>query len=337
MRILIVKLSALGDVIQTLPALNLLKRVYPDSEIDWIVEERNAELLLEHPYLKKVFLFRKDFFKSPSKFLNFIRTLRKNQYTAVIDFQGLLKSAMLTFFTKSKYKMGFSNSREGSPLFYNVKFSPFDPELHAVKRYLLLVKNTVNFLTPKTTFSFSEEEILYHHPLVEKEPPINLRRPFLLFIPGARWETKLWPLSYWKSLLELSSELREKYDFYFIGSAKEREIKLWAEEMEKAFSGVFSWVGKLSLKEVAYLMQRAAFVVSVDTGTMHLASLLNRPVLALFGPTSPRRTGPWSKNSFVLQENLSCIPCFQRNCRALTCMQKLSPEKVWLKLKELLS
>ncbi len=337
MQFLIVKLSALGDVIQTLPALNLLKRVYPEAEIDWIVEERNGELLLDHPYLRRVFFFKKDFFKNPGKFFSFIRNLRKTQYTAIIDFQGLLKSGILTFFAKSRYKIGFSNHREGSPLFYNVKFPPFDPELHAVKRYLLLVKNTVNFLTPEVSFSFPEDEILYHHPLVEHKPTLETKRPYLILIPGARWETKLWPFAHWKSFLELSSELRKKYDFYFIGSEKEREIKIWAEEMEKSFSGVFSLIGKLSLKEVVFLIKRAEFIVSVDTGTMHLASLLNRPILALFGPTSPQRTGPWSKNSFVIQEKLSCVPCFKRRCLTLTCMQGLSPEKVWTKLKELLS
>lgn len=337
MRLLIVKLSALGDVIQTFPALKLFKKVFPEAEIDWIVDTTNAELLLDHPYLRKVFLFHKEFFKNPAKFINFLQGLRKDCYTAVIDFQGLLKSALLGRLARAKYRMGFSNHREGSPLFYNVRFEPYDPDLHAVRRYLLLVKRSVNFLTPKVEVNFSEDEIFYHHPLSEKALPFEPKRPYLILIPGARWETKLWPLEHWKTLLESSSDLRKKYDLYFIGGKKELRIKDFAEEMERDFAGVFSLVGKLSLKEVTTLMKGAELIVTVDTGTMHLASLLNRPILALFGPTSPARTGPWSKTFWILQENLPCAPCFKRRCHDIACMQGLLPERVKAKLKELLT
>ncbi len=337
MRLLIVKLSALGDVIQTLPALKLLRKVFPEAEIDWIVEETNAELLLDHPYLRKVFLFNKEFFKAPTRFINFLQGLRRDTYTAVIDFQGLLKSALLGRSAKAKYRMGFSNHREGSPLFYNVRFEPFDPNLHAVRRYLLLVKRVVNFLTHAVELSFSEDEILYHHPLSEKALPFEPKRPYLILIPGARWETKLWPFEHWKTLLKLSSDLRKRYDLYFIGGKKEPGIKGFAEEMARDFAGVFSLVGKLSLKEVVTLMKGAELIVTVDTGTMHLASLLNRPILALFGPTSPGRTGPWSKTYWILQEALPCAPCFRRQCQELACMQGLLPERVRTKLEELLA
>lgn len=344
LRILIVKLSALGDVLQTLPAVKLLKKMLPDSEVHWLVEERNAELLLNHPFLAKVILFNKAYFKNPLSFYQFVRFLRREKYDAVIDFQGLLKSGVLTFFARGTYKMGFANHREGSPLFYNVKFPPYDPELHAVKRYLRLVRLSVNFLTERKILDEIEplskeelKEILYGVPLPEKRPPLEFKRPYVVLIAGARWKSKLWPFENWKGLLELSKDLRKTYDFYFLGGPSERELKAFAEAMERSYQGVYSLVGKLNLKEVVWVLKRCETLITVDTGTMHLASLLNKPLIALFGPTSYVRTGPWSQRSIVLYEDLPCRPCFKRICKENLCLKNLSQERVYLALKEVLS
>lgn len=337
MKFLIVKLSALGDVIQTLPAVNLLKKIYPDTPIDWLVEKRNSELLIHNPLLQRVLLFNKEFFKKPKALYAFIKDLRKFSYEAVIDFQGLLKSGILTFLAKGKYKMGFKNHREGSPFFYNVKFPPYDPNLHAVYRYLDLIIKTAKFLTPDVKVPHINEEILYHIPIPEKKPDFSFKKPFILLIAGARWKTKLWPYNNWRDFLEITKDLRKEITFYFVGGPKEKELKAFSEEMEKTYKGVFSLVGKISLKELVFLMKVGEAVVTVDTGTMHLASLLNKPILALFGPTSPDRTGPWSENFIVLKEPLSCSPCFKRICKNPICMLNLAPNIVKNKLMELLS
>ncbi len=336
MRILLVKLSALGDVIQTLPALALLKRELPFAEMDWVVEERNAQLLLHHPYINQLLIFKKSYFTAPEKLFKFIQNLRSKKYTAVIDFQGLLKSALITFFARSKYKIGFSNHREGSPFFYNIKFSPYPPDLHAVKRYLLLAKKSLLFLNTGKEIEPEEETIPRNIPLPESAPKFfESKKPFLILIPSARWKSKLWPFEYWEKFLVLSEDLREVLDFYFVGG-KEEELKSFTEEMSRKYKGVISWVGKTSLTELAYLMKRCKAVISVDTGTMHLASLLNKPIIALFGPTSEQRTGPWSEKFLVLKENLPCQPCFKRDCATKSCFYKLKPERVYLALKEFL-
>ncbi len=340
-KILIVKLSSLGDVLQTLPALAFLKKVLPSVQIDWLVEKQNSELLQQHPYLEKVYLFEKEYFRNPKDLWNFAKNLREVLYTAVIDFQGLLKSAFLTFLAKGEYKIGFSKAREGSSFFYNYKVRSYDPEKPSLLRYLFLAEASVKLLSSCSSLTISEalsfkEEIFYSIPLPEKAPPIEIKSPFILLIPEARWKTKLWPLNYWREFLRLTKDLRKKYAFYLIGGGGEEEIKIWAEEREREFSNLFSWIGKLSLREVVYLMKRAEIVVTVDTGPMHLASLLNRPILALFGPTSPQRTGPWSEYSYVLQSQLPCVPCFKRSCKELTCMQELFPQRVDKKLREIL-
>lgn len=337
MKILIVKLSALGDVLQTLPALAILKRDLPFAEIDWVVEERNSQLLLNHPYINRLFLFKKEYFKQPFKLWNFFSKLRSTKYTAVIDFQGLLKSAFIALLAKSHYKIGFVNHREGSPFFYNLKFSSYDKEMHAVKRYLLLAKKSYLFLlTGREIEPEEEEEIIREIPLPEEIPPFfQPKKPYLLCIPYARWESKIWPLEYWEKFIQLSHDLRESYDFIFIGD-KEKNLQNFAELMAQNYTGVYNVVGKINLRELVYVMKRAEAVITVDTGTMHLASLLNKPIIALFGPTAENRTGPWSDIFLVLKENLPCQPCFRKKCPTKTCLLELKPHKLYHALKDFL-
>ncbi|MFN3568053.1 MAG: lipopolysaccharide heptosyltransferase II [Caldimicrobium sp.] len=336
MKLLIVKLSALGDVIQTLPALSYLKKVLPSAQIDWVVEEKNAQLLKEHPYLSRVILFNKSYLKHIYQLRKFLLELREVEYTAVIDFQGLLKSALITFFTKNLYSIGFSNSKEGSSLFYKVKFAPYDRELHAVKRYLLLAQKSYFFLLEGKEVQPKEIEIIREVPLSEERPfNFEAKKPYFILIPSARWKTKLWPPSYWENFIGLTKTLRKDFDFYFVGDKKE-PFKSFAENLSEKYEGVYSFVGKTNLKELLYLIKRSEIVITVDTGPMHLASLLNKPIIALFGPTSPQRTGPWSEKYIVLKSNLPCQPCFKKNCAHTQCMYLLKPETLYTTLQDFL-
>jgi heptosyltransferase-1 len=326
-KILIVKLSALGDVVQTLPSLTLLKKSFPDSQIDWVVDKRNAEILEGHPYINKLLIFYKNDLFSFKNLKNFLKELREDEYDAVIDYQGLFKSGIITGFAKAKYKIGFSNHREGSPFFYNVKLPPYDKNLHAVKRYIFLTKKTIEKLGAQV---FNNEDI--PKPIFSQEiynGELNfIKKPYLVFIPSARWETKWWLYSHWERLIELCKELVKDFDIFITGSPSELKLKSWAEEMEKKFSYVYSLVGKLSLKELAILIRRSKAVVSVDTGPMHIASAFEKPTVALFGPTSEKRTGPWAGKFKILRSALPCSPCFKKKCKEWKCMSEIKPEEV---------
>ncbi|MFN4197271.1 MAG: glycosyltransferase family 9 protein [Caldimicrobium sp.] len=337
MKLLIVKLSALGDVIQTLPALAYLKKVLPSAQIDWVVEERNSQLLQDHPYLSKLILFNKSYLKNIYQLKKFFLELRRDEYTAVIDFQGLLKSALITFFTKKLYSIGFSNSKEGSHFFYKVKFAPYDKELHAVKRYLLLAQKSYFFLLEGKEVQPDEIDIIRDVPIPEEKPQyFETKKPYFILIPSARWETKLWPLHYWENFINLSKALRKDFNFYFVGGNQE-PFKTFAESLSEKYEGVYSLIGKTNLKELVYLMKRCEIVITVDTGPMHLASLLNKPIIVLFGPTSPQRTGPWSDAYIVLKADLPCQPCFKKNCAITQCMLLLKPETLYNTLQTFLS
>ena len=339
MRILIVKLSALGDIVQTLPVLTLFKKANPFLEIDWVVDKRNAEILVDHPFLKSVIIFSKEYLKSPFKLKNFLKSLRKVSYDAVIDYQGLFKSGIITRFAKGNYKIGFSNYREGSSFFYNFKLPPYDPDLHATKRYILLTKEVLKIFGLDEVVSDEEfkkiPEVYFSKKLLKKKD--FSYRPYLLFIPSARWETKLWSFSQWEELLKLISDVGKKFNILISGSPGEKELKIWAENMEKKFPFVFSLVGKISLKDLVSLINQARLVVSVDTGPMHIASALKKKTVALFGPTSPKRTGPWGGTFKVIQKNLPCVPCFKKKCNIKECMKKITPEEVKEAIKNFLT
>jgi len=336
-KILIVKLSALGDVVQTLPSLSLLKKVFPESKIDWVVDKRNAEILEKHPYLNKILVFSNNTFFSFKNLKKFLKDLRSEEYDVVIDYQGLLKSGIITGLSKAKYKIGFANHREGSPLFYNLKLPPYDKNLHAVKRYLFLTKKAIEILgKPKDLIYFEEiPEPIFSSEILNKKLKF-IKKPYIVFVPSARWETKWWPFSHWEKLIELCKDLAKNFDIFITGSSSEINLKSWAEEMEKKYPYIYSLVGKLSLKELIILIKDSKALVSVDTGPMHIAEALKKPVVALFGPTSPERTGPWAGDFKVIRSSLSCSPCFKKKCKKLKCMFEIKPEEVKNALEELL-
>ena len=324
MRLLIVKLSALGDVVQTLPSLTLLKKYLPSAKVDWVVDERNAGILKGHPFIENLIVFSKSYLNSFAKLKDFVKNLRSHFYEFAIDYQGLFKSGVITGFSRSQKKVGFSNSRELSWIFYNTKLPAYDPELHAVKRYLLLTKEVLKMCK----INVQEKDIpkvVWQKEFLE---PRMLKGNYIVIVPGARWKTKLWELSHWRKFVLDFKKVFPEIEVIISGTKGEIEIKKWAEEVEKEVKGVSSFVGKISLSNLVNLLAYARCIITVDTGPMHIASALKVPIVALFGPTSEQRTGPWSPVQEVITADIPCRPCFKKKCPHKNCMKEISPEKV---------
>ena len=332
--ILIVKLSALGDVVQTLPVLSALKRAYPGLEIDWVVEEQNAEILMGHPLIRRLLIFPRrrilrllksasGFRKGISLFRRFMAELRAETYEVILDLQGLLKSALVVALAKSARKVGFANHCEGSTLPLTEKLPPYDPDLHAVRRYLSAAAYLGGIAEP---VEFPMAPYPSADSLIRKQGlPAP---PWLVFIPATRWPTKLWTEAGWRELARRASSLG--YPLLWVGGPGDRKY------LDRLAVKGLNLSGRLSLKELAGVLSGAVAVVSVDTGPMHLAAALGRPVVALFGPTAPWRTGPFGGRHQVLRKDLSCSPCFRKRCPEPRCLIELEPEEVWLALKEIL-
>jgi heptosyltransferase I len=337
--ILIVKLSAIGDVIHTLPALNAIRRHYPDAHITWLVEEAAADLVIGHRALDRVIVSgRKRWIaqlkssrrkQAIAEIRTFWRDLRDTHYDIIIDFQSLLKSGMLVRLARGTRRIGFDKGmqhQEHSYLFLNERVPPVDMEVHALTRGLMLLES----------IGIYTREAVYHVPVSEvdrhrvndllRDQGINGRRRLVAINPMALWETKLWRSERFAALADRL--VREKnIDVVFTGGPADRPAV--REIVSLMAAPVTNIAGRTSLKMLAALYGQAALLVTTDTGPMHLAAAVDTKVVALFGPTAPWRTGPYGKGHRVIRVPLSCSPCFKRQCNTCRCMDLITVDAVF--------
>jgi len=330
--ILIVKLSAIGDVIHTLPSLSALRGLYPDAHITWVVEEAAADLVLNHPYLDAVLIsqrksWSKDFqrgrFRRPlEEMITFMKNLRQRPYDLVIDFHGLFKSSIIVFLSGGKRKLGYNSLQELSGLFLNEKI-PEDMNKHAVERYLDFPRylgakiDSARFILP-----FNKEAETRAQILLGK---YNLGdKIFIAINPIAYWETKLWSNEKFAHLADLiNNKLQMKV--VFTGSEKEPIEKITSLMNTESIN----LGGQTTLLDLASLYKEARIVITTDSGPMHLAAAVETPVIALFGPTDPARTGPYGAGHTIIRTELPCSPCFLKKCSTKKCMEDVSPQQVF--------
>jgi lipopolysaccharide heptosyltransferase I len=320
--ILIVKPSALGDIIHSLPFLHALKRGFPDAKIDWVVAHGLHTFLEGHPLINKLWVIKKDQWKDLGRlFLSFreIMALKKGlgqaRYDVCIDLSGLFRSGVITWFSKAGVKLGFKESDEGSPLFYTHKIHG-SMEIHAIDRYLKIAE----------FMGCPVDEIVYPFAPYDPSPAILKELPdaYVVMSPSAGKPANRWPA---RKFGELAARL--PLPSVIISSAAEADI---AEETVRHSRGkAVSIAGRTGLKDLLGVIGKARFFVCNDTGPMHMAAALNIPVFAVFGPANPIRTGPYGSIHTVIRKDLPCSPCYaQQPCTKFKfqCMEDLSVEDV---------
>jgi heptosyltransferase I len=339
MRILIVKLSAIGDVVQALPALEAIKRTFPGSEIDWAVEEAAADILEEHPLIQCLLVSRRKewirLLRRPTTFLRgingmiaFIGELRGKRYDIAIDLQGLLKSGVVIGLAHAKRKIGFAGTRELSYLFLNERLPAYDIEKHALERYL----DVARYLgavdpPPVCTLPIGRELTIMQARLRGLVPR---GRKIVVLNPMARWKTKLWQEEKFAQLADRLI-LERNAVVVLTGSSGDRVVTGRIRSMMK--QQAMDWAGETTLRELAALAALADLFITTDTGPMHLAAAAGGKVVALFGPTAPWRTGPYGPAHVVVRAGISCSPCFRRDCKdEVRCMGAISVEDVMAKV-----
>ncbi len=319
-RILIIKPSSLGDIIHSLPVLNSLKKCFPHSRIHWVVARNFAELLEDHPMIDRLWIIDKDRWKEPLSFfsnlkelLRLRRGLRAEKFDMVIDLQGLLRSGIIAALTGSALRIGFKEAREGSTLFYTHQIEG-GRTLHAVERYLNVL--------PFTGCSVKEIDFPLPERVLSPEFRDLCKEDYAVIAPGARWTTKRWPP-------ERFGEIAKRLPFktLIIGSLAEADL---ATEVVRSSNGkALSLAGKTNLKDLVEIIRNSRLLLSNDSGPVHIGAALGIPTFAIFGPTSPLRTGPYGKNTFVIRSEIDCAPCFKRRCRRRYCMEVISVDNVW--------
>ena len=315
-KVLVVKPSSLGDVIHSLPFLYSIKAQMPTLEVHWVIMEELAPLLEGHLLIERLWRIKKDGWKRPGRLLQTARelsalskALKREEFDAVLDLQGLLRSALITRLAGAGTTVGFKNPREPiAALFYAHRVYA-SWKAHAVDRYLKMAEFAG--FTPRVEFPLPEMEGF--------TPPLE---KYALIAPGARWPSKRWPA---RRFGELAAGLQQ--DSLVIGAAGDAGL---AEEVA-SFSGgkAMPYAGKSSLRTLVELIRRASFMVTNDSGPMHIAAALGVPVFAIFGPTDPVHTGPYGNGiRVVIRVGQRCSPCRRRTCRSMRCMDEISVRMV---------
>ena len=316
-RILVVKLSSLGDLFHALPAVHNLKAA-SGATVDWLVQPAYHDLVRCFRDVDRVLTFpRRDF---PRFALRFLSELRRERYDLVVDLQGLLKSAIparLTRRTRGAPVLGPSFRREGAQLFYHAVAGPRNKARHAVEENLDAIRRLGwPEIAPAFPVSFPRQV-----------PPGA--GPRVAFVPASRWPTKNWAPAHFA---RVADELIGRGATVFLTGGREEAAACAAIAAElRGRAGLINRCGETTLVELGSLLQEMQLVLTVDSGPMHLAAALGVPVLALFGPTDPARTGPYGPNARVLwARDLSCRPCFAAACHRgdCACLQQIYPSRV---------
>ncbi len=334
MKVLIVKLSSLGDCIHTLPSLYAIRKGFEKAgksiTIDWLVEEASAPILEGNSMIDELIVVKKrGWTKNFSQSRQTAKRLVAKRYDAVLDFQGLMKSAVWVSRAKGARRIGFSNAREMSTVFYSEKVKVYDPEMHAVDRYLLLAKHLLSSITKdigKVVFPLDiDEKTEAEMESLLDSVGIGPNMPFVAVAPRARWKTKLWPV---KNFAELSRDLYRMYNFKVVLVGSPNDYDYLESIKTRAGRDTVNLAGKTSLKELICILRRSSAIVTVDSGPMHLAVAAGCRVVALFGPTAPGRTGPYGEGHTILRTGIDCSPCFKRECSDTKCMDEIRVDDV---------
>ena len=338
MKILILKPSSLGDVVQALPVLRLLKRHLPASQIHWWIESKLAPLLEGDPDLSGIIRFERKRWAAPQhwgELVSSVRWVRHQQFDWVIDLQCLARSGAFAWLANGGLMVGLDEPREGARAYYDLIARRPSFHTHAVDWYLRVLP----LLGVPVHFDF---EWLPARPSVaaglRQKWPAADQLPWVLIQPGARWLNKRWPVESFAALVRQMVEAYPGFGFAVLGGDEDRT--LGAAVSQAASKRCLDLTGQLSLPEMVEWIRLCRLMVTNDTGPMHVAAALGRPVVGLFGPTEPRRTGPYGQLQNVLQLDLPCVPCLKSRCRyfkPLECLRALPPATVFSAVDRLLS
>jgi len=347
MKILVIRVSAIGDVIHTFPSIFLLKRLFPGCKISWVVQEKAVEILQGQTFLEEVFVLKNKFLRPKNWIhtLRVIKQLRSQKWDLILDFQGILKTSILLSFLKGA-KFGFSKEHARD------KFSTFFTKYHVEPVYKNIIQKNLALVSDINLRCLFEQninkEFLRKTPLFEdlkkdfnltffdREKEIvdgwiakNNLNKFMIVAPNTTWPSKHLPLQTWQDLLRRLAEKDLKVVLFgtFFGQPGIDLAKFCAKEKLKIFIP-----SKLNLNQTAYLISKSDLLIGPDTGLVHLADFLQIKTISIFGPTMASVHGPFVRVENI--ENAIQIPCFHYRQKvhgknnSENCMAKLSVDEI---------
>jgi len=324
-RVLLIKPSSLGDIVHTFPVVSAIKAQWPGVHVTWVVKRQWAELVERADGVDRVWPVD----MTVSSWVREGLALRAERFDLALDLQGLFRSGVLAWLSGAPTRVGFENGREGSPWFYTKRVPVAHLDIHAVDRYLSLVGalGVRRPEKPQFRFKLPEEDVATVRAICHRHG-FAVDRPWIAMNIGARWPTKRWPLRAFAAVLDQLHALQSQ-PVVVIGSSDERRYTHQLRALTP--SPFIDLCGEVSLGHLPTLLSTASAMVTNDTGPMHIASALQIPVVAMFGPTSAIRTGPYGDGHQILTGQVPCSPCFSRVCRhvpELECLHLITPTRV---------
>jgi lipopolysaccharide heptosyltransferase I len=348
-KILVLRLSAVGDVIRTLPTITALKEHIPSSSITWVVEEPSQAFLDSQPEIDEIILFPRKrwthgiqslggMWRTIGEMWEFLRDLRRRKFEVVLDFHGLLKSGLLSFFSGSPKRIGYDrrSTKEWNFLFSNVKVKLPKERISRFQRNLALLKGMGLELDLK--------DIKYglHIPQEDREvvesffntSAVSIQRPLIAIHPGSSRKAffKRWlPDQYARLADRLIRELHATVLFTW-----GMEELQWVEGIRKEMKEPSLLGPKTeSLTQLGEVYRHCDLYIGGDTGPMHIASLMGIPAAVIYGPTDPIENEPFGKH-IKIREEVGCNPCHQYSCKERVCVKAISADKVFKAAEEML-
>lgn len=349
MKILIIKMSSIGDIVHTFPALLDSKKYIPDLTIDWLVDENFIDVIKLLQYnrpsiIEKIVAVPLRKIKKHG-FINIINfrlkyfwgLLRQDKYDLVIDAQGLLKSAIMAKLVRANKIIGFDrdSARESwASCFYHEKIS-VSKNLHAIVRMRQLFAKILNY-------NFAEVDLIFKRnffPQLTELKSKNIEN-YIVFLHGTTWETKRWSAKYWQRL----AELMVRKNISIVVMTSNQEEQQFADELLIHNPNIII-LSNLTIMQVASVLSNAMGAVAVDTGFAHLASVMGVPVVGIYAATSMIKVGVLGDNCNNIQSKYHCSPCLSRVCLEYNahfstikqpCLQEITPEIVLAKLEEIM-
>ena len=333
-RIALIKPSALGDIAHSLPVLSALRQRFPTAHISWIVNRSYAPILDGHPDLNEIVPFdrgalRQGLIRGGVAFGRFLRHLRAQRFDMVIDLQGLLRTGLMTLASGAAVRIGLATAREGAPLCYTHRVDDRTDVRHAVDRYWRVVEalgdapSIRRFHVPVQADAASRAaQLLQAHP-----------RPWLAVGVGSRWLTKRWPPEHFAALVRHAQQ-QFGGAALFVGTPEEAPL---AEQAAALVHGpALQLTGKTTLPQLVALLAQADAMIANDTGPLHLAVALGRPVVAPYTCTLIEKTGPYGQDERAVATSIWCRGSYLKTCPRMECMAELTPDRLWPPLEKIL-
>lgn len=339
MRILIIKLGAIGDVVHTLPALAALRRALPEAHLAWVVERGGAaKLLHNNPAIDELIEvdtrgWRKDLLGIQTRAAIKTTVSKLRGFDIALDFQGLLKSGMMAWLSRAPRRIGFDKQalREPASAYLLTERVTVDDDDHIIKKNLQVVAHLGVSIAGAYEFPLgisSTEKQFAEQQIAARDDNVAIINP------GGGWPTKLWNV---EGFAAIADRLWEAYGWRSIVTYGPGEEALANSVIAHSRSGAVELLDS-TLKQFFALAQQAKLFIGGDTGPLHLAAAAGTPIVGIYGPTPARRNGPFAQDDVIVERfDLDCrVDCFRRSCSHTSCMN-IPIEAVWQQVQKRIS